>query len=55
MQEEDAFSVIDLYLRLAREGKGIRAFRADDYYWRDLGKLEQVQHAERDFRSGLLS
>ena len=55
MQGEGAFSIIDLYLRLARAGETIRALRADDYYWRDLGKLEQVRQAERDFRSGLFS
>ena len=37
MTEEGAFSIIDAYLRLASKGERILAFRADDYYWRDLG------------------
>jgi NDP-sugar pyrophosphorylase family protein len=53
MQEEGTFSIIDLYLRLAREGQTIHGFRADQYYWRDLGKLEQVQQAEQDHVVGL--
>jgi NDP-sugar pyrophosphorylase family protein len=53
MNEGGAFSIIDLYLRLASEGEKIRSFRADRYYWRDLGKLEQVQQAEEDYRRKL--
>lgn len=55
MKEKGAFSIIDLYLRLAHEGQAIRGFRADQYYWRDLGKLEQVQQAEQDYGNGLFS
>ena len=55
MKEQGAFSIIDLYLRLAGERERIRGFRADGYYWRDLGKLEQVQQAEQDYKSGLFS
>jgi NDP-sugar pyrophosphorylase family protein len=45
MTEDGVFSIIDTYLRLAREGEKIRAFRADEYYWRDLGKPENIQQA----------
>jgi len=38
MTEEGVFSIIDSYLRLAAQGERIRAFHADEYYWRDLGK-----------------
>lgn len=53
MTEEGAFSIIDLYLRLAHEGQAIHGFRADQYYWRDLGKFEQVQQAEQDYANSL--
>jgi mannose-1-phosphate guanylyltransferase len=53
--EEGAFSIIDAYLRLAGERETIRDFRADEYYWRDLGKLDQVQQAAEDFRNKLLT
>ena len=52
-KEEGVFSIIDLYLRLAHEGQNVIGFRADDYYWRDLGKLDQVQQAEEDYRRKL--
>lgn len=49
MTEDGAFSIIESYLRLAGEGEKISAFRADEYYWRDLGKPENVAQAGRDF------
>jgi NDP-sugar pyrophosphorylase family protein len=49
MSEEGAFSIITSYLRLAAQGEQILAFRADEYYWRDLGRPENVMEATRDF------
>ena len=48
MTEEGVFSIIATYLRLAGQGEKILAFRADEYYWRDLGKLEDLRQAEQD-------
>ena len=48
MTEEGAFSIISSYLRLAARGEKILAFRADEYQWRDLGRLENVAQAERE-------
>jgi NDP-sugar pyrophosphorylase family protein len=48
MTEDGAFSIITTYLRLASEGENITAFRADEYEWRDLGKLENVMQAARE-------
>ncbi len=45
MIEEGAFSIINSYLRLAAQGEKILAFRADEYYWRDLGRLSSVMQA----------
>jgi len=42
MTEQGAFSIVDCYLRLAGEGQKIAAFRADEYLWRDMGKLENI-------------
>ena len=53
-QEEGEFSIIDTYLRLAGEGEKILAFRADEYYWRDLGKGQSLAQAERDLRRNLV-
>ena len=48
MTEDGTFSIIDTYLRLAAQGEKISAFRADEYYWRDLGKPESIRQASRD-------
>ncbi len=54
LTEEGVFSIINAYLRLAGEGAKIMAFRADEYYWRDLGTLESTRQAERDRQDGLI-
>jgi NDP-sugar pyrophosphorylase family protein len=48
MEEEGAFSIIDAYLHLAAQGEKIIAFRADEYYWRDLGRPENLLEAAQD-------
>ena len=55
MKEEGVFSIIDSYLRLAGDGEKIMAFRADAYYWRDLGKPADLQQAARDMEQGVFS
>jgi NDP-sugar pyrophosphorylase family protein len=55
MKEEGIFSIIDSYLRLAGIGEKIIAFRADDYYWRDLGKPADLQQAASDLQQGVFS
>ena len=48
IEEQGAFSIISSYLRLSGQGEKIAAFRADQYYWRDLGKPENVAQAAQD-------
>jgi NDP-sugar pyrophosphorylase family protein len=55
LNETGAFSIIDSYVRLAAEGEKITAFRADEYYWRDLGRPENIEQATRDLASGVVS
>lgn len=50
MTEQAAFSIVTTYLRLAAHGEKILAFRADEYYWRDLGKPENIAQAARDLK-----
>lgn len=54
MTEQGVFSIIDVYLRLAGAGEKIRSFRADEYYWRDLGRPEHLAQAAADVASGAL-
>jgi len=55
INEQGAFSIITTYLRLAAAGNQISAFRADQYYWRDLGKPEHISQATADIEQGVLA
>ena len=55
MQENGIFSIVTAYLRLAAQGEKILAFRADDYYWRDLGRPDDVVQAAQDLKQQILS
>jgi hypothetical protein len=48
------FSILTPYLRLAGAGEDIFAFRADEYYWRDLGKPESVTQASFELNGTVL-
>jgi NDP-sugar pyrophosphorylase family protein len=55
MSEEGAFSIVTTYLRLAAQGEKICAFRADKYYWRDLGKPENLAQAAHDLQQRVIA
>ena len=55
MSEQGAFSIIMTYLRLAAAGQKILSFSADDYYWRDLGKPEDLAHAAEDVQQKFIA
>ncbi len=51
LKETGVFSIVPAYLQLAASGERITGFRADEYEWRDLGKPENIQQAEKELRS----
>jgi NDP-sugar pyrophosphorylase family protein len=55
MKERSSFSIIASYLQLAAQGERITAFRADEFYWRDLGRPESILQAARDVSDGKYS
>jgi len=55
LTEDGAFSIITSYLRLAAEGEKILAFRADEYYWRDLGRPADVAQAAKDLKQKVIA
>ena len=52
LDEEGAFSIVDAYVRLAKQNETILGFRAGGAYWRDLGRPENLIEAERDLAEG---
>jgi NDP-sugar pyrophosphorylase family protein len=53
LQEVGVFSIIPVYLRLASAGESIVSFPSDRFYWRDLGRPEQIAAASRDLETGV--
>ncbi len=54
MTEEGAFPIIFAYLRLAAQEQKILGFRADEYYWRDVGTPENLNQAASDLQEGII-
>jgi NDP-sugar pyrophosphorylase family protein len=55
MSDDEVFSIMETYLRLAGAGERIRAFRADQYYWRDLGRPENIRQVELDLERKIVA
>lgn len=51
MTESGSFSIIPSYLRLAGLGEKILGFRADDYWWRDIGTPERLKEAKAELEA----
>jgi NDP-sugar pyrophosphorylase family protein len=54
LDEDGAFSIVSAYLRLAGDAEKIVAFRADDWYWQDIGKPENLAQVTLDAAQGLV-
>jgi mannose-1-phosphate guanylyltransferase len=54
LTEEGIFSIIPSYLRFSAQSQKILAFRADQYYWRDLGRPSDLAQADEDMKKGAL-
>lgn len=52
-EEDGVFSVIEAYLRLSAQAEPILGFPADGYYWRDMGRPEQIDLASDEIRNGI--
>jgi NDP-sugar pyrophosphorylase family protein len=55
MKQEGIFSIIATYMELAAQNEKIIAFRADECYWRDLGRPESILAASQDVADGRYS
>ena len=49
MNQSGPFSIIDFFLDLASGGGPVRAYRAEDARWADLGSVDRIAAAERLF------
>lgn len=53
--DEVVFPIVPAYLKVAAQGEKIFAHRADEYYWRDLGRPESIAQARTDIAEGKYS
>ncbi len=53
MHQEGAFSIIDSYLNVSASGEKVVASKADDAYWRDLGRPADLIQATHDLLEGI--
>ncbi len=51
ISEEGVFPIVPCYLRLAAQGEKIAGFRADAFFWRDLGKPDDLRRAAQDLEN----
>lgn len=51
-EKEGAFSIIDTYLRLAREGERVVPWDVGDALWIDVGTPERLEEARRAVQAG---
>jgi NDP-sugar pyrophosphorylase family protein len=54
MDEAVAFSIIPTYLRLANESGAVLGWRADHYYWRDVGTEESLRQAATELQGNVM-
>ncbi|MBI4370230.1 MAG: nucleotidyltransferase family protein [Elusimicrobia bacterium] len=47
MPETGAFSMTQVYLRLAKAGRRIQAFRSDEYFWRTIGDPKRLEETRQ--------
>ena len=52
MLEDGSFPIIPMYLRLAEQNEAVLGYRADSYYWRDLGRPEHIASAAQEIEQG---
>jgi NDP-sugar pyrophosphorylase family protein len=54
LTEDGVFSIVTSYLRLAGGGQKVEAFRANKYYWRDLGRIEDLNQVAQDLEQKVI-
>ena len=55
LTETGPFSIVEAYLRLAKEGEIIQAYDVANTWWRDLGRPERIAQTENDISTGIYS
>ena len=54
VEETGRFSIVDVYLKLIDKGFPIIGYPANQYYWKDIGKLETLDEINHDITEGVI-
>jgi NDP-sugar pyrophosphorylase family protein len=54
IEEHGRFSIVDIYLKLIEQGFPVIGFSADQFYWEDIGKLENLEEIHQNLNSGVI-
>lgn len=54
MDETGPFSIVDVYLKLIENDLPIIGYPVDEFYWKDIGKLDTLSEIQRDIASGAI-
>lgn len=54
IEDGGRFSIVDVYLELIERGFPIIGFPADEFYWKDVGKLEVLDEMKNDLNNGIV-
>jgi N-acetyl-alpha-D-muramate 1-phosphate uridylyltransferase len=53
--QEDKFYSMDIYLQAVTQGEKISGFLLNNFYWRDIGRPQDIGAAEDDIKNGLFT
>jgi len=55
MKQCGNFSIVDVYLNLIEKGLTVSGFQADEFYWKDVGKLEALNEIHQDVENKIIT
>lgn len=47
-----SFSIVDVYLDLIEKGLPVIGYQADQFYWKDIGKMEALEEVQKELERG---
>ena len=54
IEQDGRFSIVDIYLKLIEQGSSINGFLADQFYWKDIGKLKSLEEIKYNLINGIV-
>ena len=52
IERTGAFSIVDIYLDLIEKGLPVIGYRADKFFWKDIGKMNTLTEVKKEIEAG---